>query len=112
MIFFLIVPVWLMLVCASGILLFFKVTRWLSAYLIVSSTLSVITSFVASLAGVVVFSTIGNEFGAKDFTGLFALGGYGVGLLVGGLFGAASGVLIVFIFHRRSRKNRLVTERD
>ncbi|ESQ82040.1 hypothetical protein AEAC466_19165 [Asticcacaulis sp. AC466] len=37
MIFFLIVPVWFVIVCASGVLLFFKRTRWLSAYLIVSS---------------------------------------------------------------------------
>ena len=107
MIFFLIVPVWFVIVCASGILLFFKRTRWLSAYLIVSSTFSVIISFVTSLLGLLGLSMLGREFGAKDFTGLLALGGYGVGLLVGGLVGAVAGLAIVFLFHRRSRKKKL-----
>jgi hypothetical protein len=51
---------------------------------------------------------VGRKLGAKDFTGLLALGGYGVGLIVGGLVGAIAGIVIVFLFHRRSIQKRKI----
>ncbi len=103
MIFFLIVPLWFVTICVGGLLIFFRATRWLSAYLMTSATLAVVFAFVASLLGLVGLAKLGDAIGAGNASGLLALGGYGIGLLAGGFSGAVIGVAIVAFFHYRAR---------
>lgn len=99
MIFFLILPIWLAVVVFGLGLLLFRVTRPFAAYVIVPPTLAVLFSFVASLLGLVGGAHLGAAIGADDYSGLMALGGYGLGLLGGGAFGGLLGLAMVGFIH-------------
>jgi hypothetical protein len=95
--FFFIVPVWMLVVFVSVPLLFFRRLRFLSSYLVLSSTLGLLLSFLISLAFLLI---AGKVFGNTSVAWIAILA-YLAGMLVGGVLGFVAGLLLARNFNRR-----------
>ena len=103
MVFFLVLPLWALVMIGAAVLLAFRRSRWLAIFAMATSTCAVIASFGLSTLGLFIGGYIGNLV-RPELSGLLAISGYATGLLGGGLLGAAGGVFIVWRLHRqRSR---------
>ena len=95
--FFFIVPLWILCVLTGVILLFFKRFRFLSMYLLLSSTGGLLASFLLSLA--LLFLTA--KFVGGTSVAWLALFAYLAGILLGGAVGIIAGTLLARRFNRR-----------
>jgi len=95
--FFFIVPLWILSVLAGVTLLFSKRLRFLSMYLLLSSTGGLLLSFLVSLAFLFV---AGKLVGGTSMAWL-ALLAYLAGILLGGALGIIGGALLARNVNRR-----------
>lgn len=107
MIFFFIAPLWLLAVISGLFLLPFRRFRWISIYLIIPPTLGMLCAYFASLIGALGGGTLGSVLSKSELSGLFTLGGYGVGLVGGAILGALLGLAASLFLHRRLQRLRL-----
>ena len=95
--FFFIVPVWMLVVMVGVALLFSRRLRFLSSYLLLSSTLGLLLSFLMSLALLLI---AGKVFGNTSVAWI-ALLAYLAGMFVGGLIGIVAGLFVARKLNRR-----------
>ena len=90
--FFFIVPIWLLCVAIGLALCFFRQFRFLSSYLVLSST----SGLILSLALSTFLLWIGPRFlsNASGWTGLILIAAYLAGIVIGGLVGIIAGFLV------------------
>jgi hypothetical protein len=98
MLFFFIVPLWLLCVVLGVGLLFSRRWRYSSSYLILVSTLGLIGSFVLSTAilflGPKTFTGTGIDNGLVFFGGIVLIGLYIAGIAIGAVLGAWGGLIL------------------
>ena len=103
MIFFLIIPLWLIGLAVCALLAFFKPTRLLAIYLSLGGTGAVLLSFVISTLAMMAPAWLGQPLEGAG-SAILLVAGYAVGVLGGGAAGAALGVLLAW---RLTRKRTL-----
>ena len=106
--FFLIIPLWLGVLAIAAGLALLRRTRVLALYVAVSSTSALVFSMLISTAVIVALAKISSYAApAPSWAGWVILGGYGAGILVGGLIGALLGVLLVWWWRRGHQRGRV-----
>ncbi len=95
--FFFIVPLWILCILAGVILLFFKRFRFLSMYVLLSSTGGLLASFLLSLALLFVAA----KFVGGTPVAWIALLAYLAGIFLGGAVGIIAGAVLAWRFNRR-----------
>ncbi len=111
MIFFIIVPLWVLSVLAGLVLTMFRTWRWVGIYLIAASTGGALLSCVGSLGGLLGAHALAEALQWKDLElPLLAMGYFG-GLVLGGMGGALLGLSLVGWRHYRWRQDARRTVR-
>lgn len=106
--FFLIIPVWLGVLAIAAGLAFVRRTRVLSLYVAVSSTSALVFSMLISTAVIVGLAKVSSyATPAPSWAGWVMLGGYGAGIVIGGLIGALLGVLLIWWWRGRRQRTRV-----
>jgi len=108
MIYFLVLPLWLLGLLGCGVLALFRPLRVLSAYLALAGTLGVWMSFALSTGAIFVPSLLHMEEGSQAGAAVF-IGGYLAGMAGGGLLGAVLGLLLA---HRLTRGRPIIPGRN
>lgn len=93
MIYFLILPLWILGLLGCGLLAIFKPMRVLAAYLALMGTTGVWLSFALSTLALVVPAWIDLP-SNSNFSGMMLIGGYLAGMAGGGILGAVLGALL------------------
>ncbi len=103
--FFLIIPLWLGVLAIAAGLALVRRTRVLSLYIAVSSTSALLFSMLISTALIIALAKISSYAApAPSWAGWVMLGGYGAGIVIGGLTGALLGVFLIWWWHRRRQR--------
>jgi hypothetical protein len=100
--FFFLIPIWLLVVLTGIVLLFFKRTRLLSAYLLVASTSGLIVSFVLSFAVLMLVAWML----AGTSMAWIALVAHLFAIFVGGVIGFGLGAAVVYKTNKLLRSRR------
>ncbi|HET9943706.1 MAG TPA: hypothetical protein VFR05_10210 [Terriglobia bacterium] len=104
MLYFLIIPVWFLVVIAGLVMLLSSQHRWLSTYLILSSTLGVLVSIILSTLPLLFLPRIFEALGQPGiFGGVIVLASYLGGMVIGGVVGLPAGALLARKVNRRLR---------
>lgn len=104
MIYFLILPLWLVGLAVCAALAFFKPTRVLAIYLSMGGTGAVLTSLLVSTLVVMAPAGFGRPIEGAG-AALLLMAGYLIGVVGGGVAGAGLGVLLAW---RLTGKGRLI----
>jgi hypothetical protein len=105
MLYFFIIPIWFLVLIAALVMLLSSQHRWLSSYLILSSTVGVLVSIILSTAPLFLLPPIFKALDMYDKPGMLGgvvfLTSYLGGMVIGGVLGMVAGAILARKLNRR-----------